>query len=132
MKFSLHHHAPRSLEETRSQISQAVTHLSCQIAQNSLGKTIEAAQKARSGATSTNDILQIAALSASTRHLGQHIDTIRWTTERLCHSSASQEGSHHGIGARTSSVVSIIQIFSAFSDVMGPLAGVTKPVVQPA
>lgn len=127
MKFSLHHHTPRSLDDTRAQVSQAVTHLSCQIAQSSLSKTIEAARNARSGPVSTTDVLQIAALSASTRHLGQHVDTIRWTTERICH-NANHSGQTHGAGARSSSVVSIIQIFSAFSDVMAPLAGTSKPL----
>lgn len=133
MKFHFPHHHPRSLEDTRQQVSSAVVDLSCQIAQSALSKTIESAKAAKGKGMSTVHLLEIAALSASTRHLGQHIDTIRWTTERLCaHELLAPDSPHHGrMGARSASVVSIIQIFSSFSDVMSPLAGPNRPAHQP-
>ncbi|SIS88152.1 hypothetical protein [Insolitispirillum peregrinum] len=117
------HHPPRPLEETRQQVTRAVTDLSCQIAHNTLSQTIDAVRNARTAPPAPETILHLAALSASARHVGQHVETIRWTTEQICARPALPQGRVH---ARAASVASLIHIFASISDVLKPFATISE------
>lgn len=79
MRFHLHHH-PRSREETRARIAEAVTEMACRIDLETLETTLRTARACRSGTPVTlAQQAQVEALALNGRHLARNIDTILMT-----------------------------------------------------
>lgn len=125
MKFHLHHH-PRSREETRARIAEAVTEMACRIDLETLETTLRTARACRSGAPMTlAQQAQLEALALNGRHLARNIDTILVTNG--AHKAPATRPESCAAAQRSLSVAAIIHKFStlsaAFAHLHGPAGG---------